>query len=66
MSYRSSHQSFLYRSSLQHALRRHQLRAKAVPMPRPQDRVLKTARLWLPIAFAAIAAFAGWNQLLAR
>ena len=67
MSYRSARQSSLYRLSLhQELLRRQQLRAKAVPMPRPQDRVLKAARLWLPLTFAAVAAFACWNQLFAR
>ncbi len=58
MSYRSSS----YRSSL----RRPPLRAKAVPMPRPQERLLKAARLWLPLTFGAVAAFALWSQFIVR
>lgn len=63
MSYRSSNQ----RSSLYHAsLRRPPLRAKAVPMPRPHDTIVKAARLWLPLTCAASAIYAALSYFFVR
>lgn len=43
------------------------LGAKAIPMPRPQERFLKAARAHLPLVFAASAIVAAANYfLLAR